>query len=444
MKVFLFALGLLVVVGTWANVLATMVLPRRPAGFNRASLWVNRGVRFGFVGLARFARSFEAKDAILAAAAPAALVTQLFVWGAAFIVGFGLMLQSTTHNLANGLLQALGSVFTVGAIHPGGAENLTLDVAAGAVWVVVVALQIAYLPALYGAFSQREALVAMLESRAGVPAWGPELLARHQLVGIIDTLPDLYSAWEEWAAAVAESHTTYPVMLMFRSPEPWFSWLLALLAVLDGAAMHLALSPATASSNARLCLRMGFTCLDRIGSMLGWHLDPDPLPEAPIALTFGEFESAVKMLEEVGFPIERTAEEAWPDFHGWRVNYEAVAYRLADRLVVPPAPWSARAVTSVRASPNRGGPLSVALPAAPAPPPRGALSPSRESELRPPLPRARGRRPTRRLAPHEATAHPPAVPALATVARVRFRPRRPAKMGRRKLHFPQLVAPSSM
>ena len=173
MKVFLFALGLLVVVGTWANVLATMVLPRRPAGFNRASLWVNRGVRFGFIGLARFARSFEAKDAILAAAAPAALVTQLFVWGAAFIVGFGLMLQSTTHNLANGLLQALGSVFTVGAIHPGGAENLTLDVAAGAVWVVVVALQIAYLPALYGAFSQREALVAMLESRAGVPAWGP-------------------------------------------------------------------------------------------------------------------------------------------------------------------------------------------------------------------------------------------------------------------------------
>jgi hypothetical protein len=340
MKVFLFALGLLVVVGTWANVLATMVLPRRPAGFNRASLWVNRGVRFGFIGLARFARSFEAKDAIMAAAAPAALVTQLFVWGAAFIVGFGLMLQSTTHNLANGLLQALGSVFTVGAIHPGGAENLTLDVAAGAVWVVVVALQIAYLPALYGAFSQREALVAMLESRAGVPAWGPELLARHQLVGIIDTLPDLYSAWEEWAAAVAESHTTYPVMLMFRSPEPWFSWLLALLAVLDGAAMHLALSPATASSNARLCLRMGFTCLDRIGSMLGWHLDPDPLPEAPIALTYGEFESAVKMLEEVGFPIERTAEEAWPDFHGWRVNYEAVAYRLADRLVVPPAPWS--------------------------------------------------------------------------------------------------------
>ena len=130
------------------------------------------------------------------------------------------MLQPTTHNLADGLLQALGSLFTVGAVHPGGAANVTLDVAAGAIWVVIVALQIAYLPALYAAFSQREGLVAMLESRAGVPAWGPELLARHQLVGIIDTLPELYSAWEEWAAAVAESHTTYPVLLLFRSPNP--------------------------------------------------------------------------------------------------------------------------------------------------------------------------------------------------------------------------------
>lgn len=71
-----------------------------------------------------------------------------------------------------------------------------------------------------GAFSRREVLVAMLESRAGAPAWGPELLARHQLVGILDTLPDLYKDWETWAADVAESHSTYPIPLLFHSPEP--------------------------------------------------------------------------------------------------------------------------------------------------------------------------------------------------------------------------------
>lgn len=340
LSAFLFAVGLVVVVATGTSVLFTMVLPRRPAGIARATLWVNRTVWLAFVGLARLARSYEAKDAILAPVGPAALVAQLAAWAASFVVGFALMLEPTTHDLPQALLQAVGSVFTVGAVHAGGVANVPIDVAAGAIWVIVVALQIAYLPALYSAFNQREGLVAMLESRAGVPAWGPELLARHQLVGIIDTLPELYSAWEEWAAEVAESHTTYPVLLLFRSAEPWFSWLLALLAVLDGAAMHLALSPTTASSNARLCLRMGFTTLDRIGSMLGWRVDPDPLPDAPIDLSYDEFEQAVTMLEQVGFPLERPAAEAWADFRGWRVNYETVAYRLADLLDIPPAPWS--------------------------------------------------------------------------------------------------------
>ena len=74
--------------------------------------------------------------------------------------------------------------------------------------------------------------------------------------------------------------------------------------------------------------------------MLGWEVDLDPNPEGPIQLTFEEFAAAVEMLEHVGFPMERSAEEAWPDFRGWRVNYETVAYRLCDRLTAPPAPWS--------------------------------------------------------------------------------------------------------
>ena len=104
--------------------------------------------------------------------------------------------------------------------------------------------------------------------------------------------------------------------------------------------MHLALSPESASSQARLCLRMGFTALDRIAKTLGWHADADPSPEGPIDLTYHEFAQAVGMLADIGFPMERGAEEAWADFRGWRVNYETTAYRLADRIIAPPAPWS--------------------------------------------------------------------------------------------------------
>ena len=68
--------------------------------------------------------------------------------------------------------------------------------------------------------------------------------------------------------------------------------------------------------------------------------DPDPSPDDPITLTFEEFAGAVARLRAAGFPVERGAEDAWPHFKGWRVNYEAIAYRLADMIVAPPGPWS--------------------------------------------------------------------------------------------------------
>ena len=140
----------------------------------------------------------------------------------------------------------------------------------------MITLQIAYLPALYAAYNRRETLITLLTSRAGEPAWGPEILVRHQLVGIIDALPDFYASWEQWSAEVSESHTTYPALLLFRSPDPWASWVIAQLSVLDASAMHLALCPNTAPSQARLCLRMGYTALRHIADSLGFGVRPRP------------------------------------------------------------------------------------------------------------------------------------------------------------------------
>ena len=336
-----FALGLAIVVITAANVVFTLVLPRRPAGIERLSLVVNRVVRFLF--LVRVARGEEVRGQGRACWRRRPRWRSWPSWRCGWDSSSSATPSCSspaTHGFSGAFRQAGVTLFSVGTAHAGGPSNRAVDIAAGATWAVVVTLQIAYLPSLYDAFNRREALVAMLESRAGLPAWGPEVLARHQLVGIIDTLPSLYSDWERWAADVAESHTTYPVLLLFRSPEPWYSWVVGLLAVLDAAAMDLALSPDGSASQARLCLRMGFTTLNRIAKTLGWYVDPDPNPEGPITLTFEEFEQAVSMLEEIGYPMERSAEEAWPNFRGWRVNYEANAYRLADRVVAPPAPWS--------------------------------------------------------------------------------------------------------
>ena len=173
-----------------------------------------------------------------------------------------------------------------------------------------------------------------------------ELLARtHYALGsgssTIDTLPDLYGRWESWAADVAESHSTYLPLVRFRSPRPLSSWVIALLAVLDSAALYLALSPGSAPVvPARLCLRSGMQCFGEVARAMRLRVPDTPDPEAGISLQYGEFLDAIARMREVDFPVERDPDEAWPDFVGWRVNYEQAAYAMAKAVDAVPALWS--------------------------------------------------------------------------------------------------------
>jgi hypothetical protein len=335
-----FSFGLLIVVLSTVSLVSTFVLPRGGSKVQALPLFVGRVVRRGLLLLARPARSFARKDGILAAVGPVSLIAQLAVFLGLYVLGYGLMQWHWTGTLTSGIAESGSTLFSVGLVQPAKNGNDILVVFAGATGAIAVALQIGYLPAIYQAFNRRESLVTLMESRAGVPAWGPEILMRHQLVRITDALPGLYADWELWSADLAESHISYPVLLWFRSPEPGFSWVLSLLAVLDAAALHLSLSPEAAPSEARMCLRMGFTALRRIARMLHWSFEADPLPESDLQLSYEEFAQAAQLIRDTGFVVERSSEDAWPHFRGWRVNYEALAYRLADVVVAPRAPWS--------------------------------------------------------------------------------------------------------
>ena len=59
-------------------------------------------------------------------------------------------------------------------------------------------------------------------------------------------------------------------------------------------------------------------------------------------------------MNDVGFQITRDPADAWPDFVGWRVNYEQAAYQIAEAIDAVPALWSGprhHAVTPIRADP---------------------------------------------------------------------------------------------
>jgi hypothetical protein len=297
-----------------------------------------------FVGffrrVARRIRSWKTKDSFLAFLAPTYVLVLLMTWLGFLLLGFGCISWAVTHHdIGSAFRETSSSMFTLGFASTATPGATAVDILAAALGLGVVALLIGYLPVLYAAFNRRETLVTLLEARAGAPAWGPEILWRHQRIGILDSIPEFYAEWERWAADVAESHSAYFVLPFFRSPDPLRSWLTGLLAVLDSAALYVALCPKKAPSEARLCLRMGFTCLQTLADTFVIPYNPDPRPDDPLVITYEDYLRGVKRLEDIGFPMERSAEDAWPDFRGWRVNYEPTALALAELVVAVPGPW---------------------------------------------------------------------------------------------------------
>jgi hypothetical protein len=347
-------IGGLLVLSAASSVTGTLIVSRSVS--SRLTRWVDKFVVVTYRLVARKfvddprlepVVAYKRLDRLLATQAAAILLCQLAAWLLVSYVGFALLLWPfAVHGVVSAFIDAGSSLFTLGFAVPAGAVPAVIVFMAAAVGLVIVTLQIAYLPTLYSAFNRRETEVALLNARAGVPSWGPELLARtHYALGTdmstLDTLPDLYAQWERWAADVAESHTTYVPLVRFRSPGSLSSWVTALLAVLDSAAMFLALSPKAAPEiPARLCLRGGFLCFNRIARAMGTDLPEEPDPGAGISLTYDEFLDAVDRMREVDFPIERDPAEAWPHFVGWRVNYERAAYALAEKVDAVPALWS--------------------------------------------------------------------------------------------------------
>lgn len=339
-----FSVGLLCLLLNWMSVIGTLIVPRPlHSSLSRATHRVTAKI---FTVITKPVASYEVRDRILAWQSPMALFVRLLVWVIVFDVSFSLLLLPFVDGDPWQAASEAGSaMFTLGYAAPSNVGNTLLVYAAAYTGLIVIALQIGYLPTLYAAFNRREAEVTLLVSRAGSPSWGPELLIRTRFGMAAQTstseLTDLYRTWERWAADVAESHSTYLTLVWFRSPSPQSNWLTSLLSVMDAAALQLSLSPGSApNTRARLVLRMGFTCMNQVARAIRIPVEEDPDPDSELDVTFEDFQVAVELMRAVDYPVEVTAEQAWPHFRGWRVNYEKVAYALAYAIDAPPSMWS--------------------------------------------------------------------------------------------------------
>lgn len=350
-RVLVAVLGGGLVLWTLGSAIKTVVLPR--ASTSALTRVHFRSLRVVFDHLASPRRSFATRDRIMAVYAPLGLVLLPGVWVVIIIAGFtGVFWGTGVNPLSEAFTTSGSSLLTLGFVRPDGTGRILLTFVEAGLGLGIVSLMISYLPTIYGAFSRREALVGMLEVRAGLPPSPAELLTRFSVIGWIDHMDeDLFEPWEKWFVDVEESHTSQPSLVFFRSPHPERNWLTAAGCVLDTAALTASTLLAPATARPAVTIRTGYLALRRIADFYGIAYDHDPGPDTPMSVSQREFNLLCVELRGAGIELKPDLEQAWRDYAGWRANYDEVLVQLCALVMAPPARWSSDRMPTQRHRP---------------------------------------------------------------------------------------------
>jgi hypothetical protein len=338
-RALVFVAGALLVVATFGSAVRTVILPRGiPAKLARLVFITMRALFRLRIGRNP---TYERRDRVMSGYAPTSLLVLLVVWISLVLVGYTAMFWGMGERSIRHAFRLSGSaILTLGFERPANLPATVLAFTEAALGLVLLAMLITYLPSIYNAFSRRESSVTALEIRAGTPPSGVELIERYWVLERIDQLDELWTRWEDWFVDVEETHLSFPALVFFRSPQPDHSWVTAAGAVLDAASLSLAAVDIPRNVRAEFCIRAGYLGLRRIAQFFGIPFDPDPTRGDPITIGRNEFDQACDRLASAGVPLKPDRDEAWLDFAGWRVNYDAVLVALAGLTAAPYAPWS--------------------------------------------------------------------------------------------------------
>jgi hypothetical protein len=338
-RVAAFILGVAAVLATFGSAVRTVVIPRGVP--SRLSRFVFFQMRRIFRLWARPGKPYEQRDRIMSLYAPVSLLVLLLTWVSIVLVAYTAMYWGLGGRTLREAFTLSGSaVLTLGFAEPGNFPSTVLAFTEAAFGLILLALLITYLPSIYGVFSRRENLVAGMELRGGSPPSAVEVLGRSWRVDRFAKLSILWRRGEQWFLEIQETHTSFPAVVFFRSPQPDHSWVTSAGVVLDSAAVLLSAVDRPSDADAAYCIRAGYLALRRIADFFGIPYDPNPGPDDPISIERDEFEEACTALAEQGIPLKVDRDQAWRDFSGWRVNYDRVLVALAGLTMAPYAPWS--------------------------------------------------------------------------------------------------------
>ncbi|MGC8480882.1 MAG: hypothetical protein ACP5PJ_04985, partial [Acidimicrobiales bacterium] len=174
-----FGIGVVLYIFAMASVATTLVIPR--GHLNHFVKVVDQCVDQVYRVICGMARTYERRDALRASQGVVLLFLTLVSWVTLLILALGLMELPSIRGILPAIREAGASFLTLGFTSTPTVWASVIDFLAGFTGLVVVALQISYLPTLYSAFNRRETEITLLASRSGVPSFGPEILARTRI-----------------------------------------------------------------------------------------------------------------------------------------------------------------------------------------------------------------------------------------------------------------------
>lgn len=338
-RVVLGVTGVAIVAATIYSAVETFVLPRS------ANDPLTRVVFVMVYGIFRFltlnARTYEARDRVMAFFAPVGLLLLPPTWIFLVMIGFTLLFWSVGYGDWTQSLEVSGSsVLTLGFVAVKSFPEYFLAFTEALIGLILIALLIAYLPTIYGAFQRREQMVNLLQVRAGSPPSSWEMILRYNRIHGLNQLNVLWREWELWFVDVEESHTSIFAVVFFRSIQPDRSWITAAGAILDAAALARSTLDMPPDPQADLCIRAGFITLRSICDFFRIPYNDSPKPDDPISISRAEYDSVCNELARQGVPLKADRDQAWRDYAGWRVNYDTPLLALCALTMAPYSPWS--------------------------------------------------------------------------------------------------------
>lgn len=341
--------GLVIIAGILLDAFETIILPRRVTRYFRLTRVFYRYMWGPWSAAARRMRPGKRRETFLGYFGPLSLLELFFLWAVGLIIGFALL-----HWAGGSAVNASGkfssfltdlylsgtTFFTlgIGDVTPRSELSRFITVVESGTGFGVLAIVIAYLPVLYGAFSEREANITLMDARAGSPPTAAGILIRHIQAPGPEELIDYLRGWETWASELMESHLSYPILCFFRSQHNNQSWLASLAAILDTCAFLMTFTTGRLQWQAQLTFAISRHAVVDISQVVFTpprESQGNRLPENAVGYLQASLVSAGLALEGV---IPDTAREE--NLLQLRRMYEPYLYGLSDRFLLPLPPWS--------------------------------------------------------------------------------------------------------